>query len=452
MRLNFIAATLLAIVFTSPAAAEKRVALVVGNSAYQSVPRLDNPKNDALLVADTLKRLGFTLVGGGAQVDLDKSNFDALVQRFGNQLIGADVALFYYAGHGLQVRGTNYLVPVTANPTRETDVDFQMVDVALVLRQMEGAGTKLNLVILDACRNNPFGGRGLRAADGGLAQIRAPEGTLLSYATQPGNVALDGDDGHSPYTRALVETMQRPELDVLQTFNQVGLTVKHATGNSQQPWVSTSPIDGSFYFSGGPVTQIATAGPTTTVSPLTTNPAPIVPSTTRAQSDFIFPDSDRRILTSDDLRGLSKDDLRIARNEIFARRGRFFNSPDLTARFSRFPWYAPNTWDPQLNNVEKANVALIERVDPGNTPQSDFVIPDSDRRFLTLNDLTKLSKEELRIARNEIFARRGRYFDSPDLKARFANFPWYSPNTWNPKLNPIEQANIALMDQVEKRP
>jgi uncharacterized caspase-like protein len=212
MRSNFAAATLLAVFIASPAAAERRVALVVGNSAYQSVPRLDNPKNDALLVADTLGRLGFTLVGSGAQVDLDKSKFDSVVQSFGNQLIGADVALFYYAGHGLQVRGTNYLVPITANPTRETDVDFQMVDVALVLRQMEGAGTKLNLVILDACRNNPFGGRGLRAADGGLAQIRAPEGTLLSYATQPGNVALDGDDGHSPYTRALVETMQRPGL------------------------------------------------------------------------------------------------------------------------------------------------------------------------------------------------------------------------------------------------
>ena len=102
---------------TCPVLAEKRVALVVGNSAYQSVPRLDNPRNDALLVADTLNRLGFTLVGGGAQVDIDKPRFDSLVQRFGNQLIGADVALFYYAGHGLQVRGTNYLVPVTANPT-----------------------------------------------------------------------------------------------------------------------------------------------------------------------------------------------------------------------------------------------------------------------------------------------------------------------------------------------
>ena len=210
MRCKSIAVMLGLFFFAQPAAAEKRVALVVGNATYQSVSRLANPKNDAELVADTLRKLGFSLIGGGAQVDLDKAKFDSAIQNFGNQLIGADVALFYYAGHGLQVRGTNYLVPVTANPTRETDVDFQMVDVAIVLRQMEGAGTKLNLVLLDACRNNPFGGRGLRSSDGGLAQMRAPEGTLLSYATQPGNVALDGNDGHSPYTRALVETVQKP--------------------------------------------------------------------------------------------------------------------------------------------------------------------------------------------------------------------------------------------------
>src|SRR6201996_5590764 len=154
-----------------------------------------------------------------------------------------------------------FLVPITANPVRETDVDCQMVDVALVLRQMDGAGTKLTLVIVDPCRNNPFGGRGLRASDGGLAQIRAPEGTLLSYATQPGNVALDGDDGHSPYTKALVDTMQKQGLDVLQTFNQVGLIVKRATGSAQQPWVSSSPIDGSFYFSGNATSKVAAATP-----------------------------------------------------------------------------------------------------------------------------------------------------------------------------------------------
>jgi len=472
MRWTHLAAGLLALFFVSPAVAEKRVALVVGNSAYQNVSRLQNPKNDAQLVADTLQRLGFVLVGGQAQVDLDKAGFDTAIQRFGSQLMGADVALFYYAGHGIQVRGANYLVPVSANPAREADVDFQMVDAGLVLRQMEGAGTRLNIVILDACRNNPFGGRGLRAADGGLAQIRAPEGTLLSYATQPGNVALDGDDGHSPYTRALVETMQKPGLDVLQTFNQVGLVVKRTTGSAQQPWVSTSPIDGSFYFSGNApgqistgqistsqistsqvsTSQIATADPPSTVILPPANLPPSEPPVTRAQSDFIFPDSDSRLLSEGDLGAFSKDDLRIARNEIFARRGRYFNAPDLTARFSRFSWYVPRTWDPQLNAIESANVALLERFESGSgSVPSGFIFADSDRRLLTPAELQRLSKDDLRIARNEIFARRGRYFDSADLKAYFARLPWYAPNSWNPKLNAIEQANVALIEQVGKR-
>lgn len=232
----------------APAMAEKRVALVVGNSAYTNVSRLDNPKNDAALMADTLRGLGFQLVGDGARLDLDKPALDRAVRAFGQDIQGADVALFYYAGHGVQVAGSNYLVPVNANPTREADVDFEMVDVSLVLRQMQGSGTRLNLVILDACRNNPFGGRGLRAAEGGLAQMRAPDGTLISYATQPGSVAQDGADGHSPYTRALAATVRRAGLDIFQTFNQVGLAVKRSTGGAQQPWVSSSPIDGTFYF------------------------------------------------------------------------------------------------------------------------------------------------------------------------------------------------------------
>jgi Caspase domain len=232
------------------ALAESRIALVVGNADYLNVPSLANPAGDASLMASTLKKLGFKLVGDGAQINLDKKAFDSAVRSFGSQLQGADVGLFYYAGHGLQVRGANYLVPVGANPTREADVDFELEDVTLVLRQMEAAGTRLNLVMLDACRNNPFGGRGLRAIDAGLAQMRAPEGTLVSFATQPGNIAQDGDDGHSPYTRALAQTIQRPGLGVFDALNQVGLTVKKATGGTQQPWVSSSPIDGSFYFAG----------------------------------------------------------------------------------------------------------------------------------------------------------------------------------------------------------
>ncbi|HEY4985598.1 MAG TPA: caspase family protein [Bradyrhizobium sp.] len=248
---------------TEPAAAEKRVALVIGNSAYQNIARLDNPRNDATLMADTLLSLGFTLIGGRARLDLDKAALDLDVQTFGRQIQGADVALFYYAGHGVQVNGANYLVPVGANPTREADVDFQMVDVNLVLRQMQGSGTRLNMVILDACRNNPFGARSLRTADGGLAQMRAPEGTLISYATQPGSVAQDGSDGHSPYTRALARTVQQAGLDLFQTFNQVGLAVKRQTGGSQQPWVSSSPIDGDFYFVAPP----QAAGPQVAIAP-----------------------------------------------------------------------------------------------------------------------------------------------------------------------------------------
>ena len=246
-----------------PAFAEKRIALVVGNSAYQNITRLENPRNDATLMAETLSGLGFTLIGGRAQLDLDKAALDTDVQNFGRQIQGADVALFYYAGHGVQVNGSNYLVPVGANPTREADVDFQMVDINLVLRQMQGSGTRLNMVILDACRNNPFGARGLRSSDGGLAQMRAPEGTLISYATQPGSVAQDGSDGHSPYTRALATTIKQAGLDIFQTFNQVGLAVKRETGGSQQPWVSSSPIDGTFYF----VAPAAAAAPQVAAPP-----------------------------------------------------------------------------------------------------------------------------------------------------------------------------------------
>src|SRR5262245_34581963 len=127
-----------------------------------------------------------------------------------------------------------------------------MVNADLVLRQMEGAGTQLNLLILDACRNNPLAGRGVRATGGGLAQVQAPEGTLISYATQPGNVAQDGTDGHSPYTKALARALSTPGLDVFAVFNETGLAVKKRTGGVQQPYVTSSPREGKFCFAGAP--------------------------------------------------------------------------------------------------------------------------------------------------------------------------------------------------------
>jgi len=246
--IRFLTALAFVALFLTPASAGTRIALVIGNSSYLHVPKLGNPANDAKLMARTLKSVGFELVGGGPQLNLDKEHFDSVVQKFGRRTQGADVALFYYAGHGLQANGANYLVPIDANPVRQADMQFQMLNASLVLQELEESGTKLNIIILDACRNNPFAGSKLRGMVGGLAQMRAPEGTVISYATQPGNVAQDGSSGHSPYTRALATMIRRPGLHLFETFNQVGLAVKRATGGEQEPWLATSPIEGSFLF------------------------------------------------------------------------------------------------------------------------------------------------------------------------------------------------------------
>jgi formylglycine-generating enzyme required for sulfatase activity len=247
----------------APASAEGRVALVIGNSRYASIAPLRNPANDARLIADTLRGLGFTLTGGGAQIDLDKAGLDRAVQSFGAQSASADVALFYYAGHGVQLGGANYLVPVDANVVREADASFQMLNVNHVLEQMDAADRtgRLNVVILDACRNNPFGGRGLRSADRGLTVMDAPGGTLISFATQPGAAAKDGDGDHSPFTAALADSIRRPGLDLFQMFNEVGLGVQKATGGTQRPWVSNSPIAGQYYFAGLPQREPAAVSP-----------------------------------------------------------------------------------------------------------------------------------------------------------------------------------------------
>jgi hypothetical protein len=232
---------------TGPALAGKRVALVIGNSAYQHASKLANPATDARLMADTLRALGFTLVRDAALTDLDKAGFDAAIQDFGKQITGADAALFFYAGHAIQLGGTNHLVPIDANPTKDADADFQMDDVALVLHQMEGAGARLNLVVLDACRNNPFEGKGLRSSLNGLVQMNAPKRTLISYAAQPGRVAKDDSDGNSTYTKAVVDALRHPG-GVFDVFNEVGLVVEQSTGDAQLPFVSFSAIESSFVF------------------------------------------------------------------------------------------------------------------------------------------------------------------------------------------------------------
>lgn len=266
-----------------PAAQEgRRVALVVGNGAYRYAPSLPNPTNDAKAIAQSLRAAGFELIGGDAQLDLDKAGVEQAIRKFGSKLVGADVGLFYYAGHGLQVKGTNFLVPTSANLTKEADVKYELVDVNMVLEEMGLAESRLNIVILDACRNNPFGGRGFRSVTPGLAQMQAPAGTLIAYATQPGAVAADGEGANSPYTEALTKALTKPGETVFDVFNDVGVTVKKNTGGVQQPWVSTSPIEGRFYF----------LGPTTvTVTPAPTAAAPV--ASPAADKEAMFWDSVR---------------------------------------------------------------------------------------------------------------------------------------------------------------
>jgi tetratricopeptide (TPR) repeat protein len=233
--------------FPATAQATKRVALVIGNAVYKNVPPLQTPPNDAALIAKQLKALGFTLINGGALTNLNKTQFDAAVQSFSSAVRGADVALFYYAGHGIESNDTNYLVPTDANPQKEGDLPFQMVAAQNVLGEMEGQGVRLRIVILDACRNNPFSDRELRAISGGLSPMKTARGTLVSFATAPGGTAQEGAVD-SPFTKALAEQIMRPGLDIFRTFNEVNLAVDQATNGAQQPWTSNTGIQGDFYF------------------------------------------------------------------------------------------------------------------------------------------------------------------------------------------------------------
>jgi hypothetical protein len=248
-----------------PAAAQKRAALVVGNSAYAHANALLNPANDAGDVAATLKAVGFDVIVG---LDLDKRGFDAEVRDFSKVLADADTALFFYAGHGLQVAGRNYLVPIDAQLQNERDLDFEAVQLDFVLKQMEiERDGKTNIVFLDACRDNPLArnlARSMGTRSGsigrGLAQVQTGVGTFIAYSTQPGNVALDGDGRNSPFTAALVKGVKEPGRNLTAVMIEVRKEVLAATGGKQVPW-DHSALTGDFYFHLAAMPGVAGAAP-----------------------------------------------------------------------------------------------------------------------------------------------------------------------------------------------
>lgn len=240
--------------------AEKRVALVVGNGAYRYLPTLDNPKNDAVDLARSLTSLGFEVLDG---VDLDQIEFLHVLRQFERATRDADVALFFYAGHGIQVDGENYLAPVDAEIETESHVDLSMIPLRNVMRQINRQ-VRTGIVILDACRDNPFTGpkgRGASPLQKGLSRVEAPPGYFVAFATAPGKVASDGTGGrNSPFTGGLLEHITKPGKAISELMIDVRLDVEAATGAMQTPWDSSSLREPFYFAAATPAAAVRSLG------------------------------------------------------------------------------------------------------------------------------------------------------------------------------------------------
>jgi uncharacterized caspase-like protein len=217
----------------------RRVALVIGNGTYQQASHLKNPINDAKAVAKELRSLGFQVVQ--EHLHLGRDAMLQSLRAFSDVAKGADWVVVYYAGHGMEVKGINYFVPIDAKLADEEDVEEEAVPVSRLLDRLKDSGG-IKVIILDACRDNPLATRMSRHVRGGaslgLVEMRAASGTLIAYATNPGAAALDGNDEHSPYVTALLKNMVDPGKDVRLMFSAVYETVEQATNGQQQPWYS----------------------------------------------------------------------------------------------------------------------------------------------------------------------------------------------------------------------
>jgi Caspase domain len=253
---------------------EQRVALVIGNSNYQNVAQLPNPDNDAQSMAQFLNSAGFEVISA---TDLTQNDMLKVVQDFSARIAAHGpntVAMIYYAGHGVQLAGENYLIPVDAKISSPSDLANNSVRLVDIMATLEAIPSRLRIVVLDACRNNPF--PTVNDAGRGLAIVDAPNGSIVGYSTAPGAEALDGSGGHSPYTAAFLRDAREPNVPIEQLFKRVRLDVNHATEGQQTPWESSS-LTSDFYFFGdtavaatrpparGPVVQMASNLPNRSV-------------------------------------------------------------------------------------------------------------------------------------------------------------------------------------------
>ncbi len=226
-------------------ALEKRLALIIGNADYPGSNKLGNPVNDATDMAAALKKLGFEVM---QFTNLTNRGMREAINAFGDKLRDYQVGLFYYAGHGVQSKGRNFLVPLDAKPESDNEIEYDCLEADRILTKMEDARTRTNIVVLDACRDTPFERKWNRGGgDNGLATMDAPIGSVIAYATSPGKTAADGNGRNGLYTAALLKALQTPNQTIIQLFQQVRAEVIRQSNKKQVPWESTS-LTGDFYF------------------------------------------------------------------------------------------------------------------------------------------------------------------------------------------------------------
>jgi uncharacterized caspase-like protein len=463
---------ILAVLFgATPAAAESRVALVIANAAYQNTSPLKNPVKDGKLMAATLQEMGFQVT---LHTDLDGKAMKRAMLEFGRALRSSDsVGFFYYAGHAIQVAGENYLIPVDANLQDETEIGIEGVDVNDFLATMNQAQSRIKIVVLDACRNNPFPAA-TRAATRGLSIVRAPTGTLIAYSTSPGEVALDGTGDNSPYALSLANAMKAEKGKPIElVFRQARVAVLENTEGLQTPW-DLSSITGDFVLASADATSSADASPSTGSEKVATTAPADNENANAAAKDYavwiaIEGSNNEAAYTAylqEFPNGRFAAEAKKRLEALRQTREQTSDSSSGSAEPSTSPKAKAEEARKAVEEARKRLEAAREAMEQGQGPADEasnaadtteeaMAVPreiarlfaDSGKRRLSTDELSRLSCDQLWVARNEMFDRHGfcfttargqSFFDNSDCTTSSQNI-----------LNKIEKANIATIKQVE---
>ncbi len=393
----------------------RKVALIISNGIYANAGRLGNPANDARIIVQSARQAGFDSVTLAPELTLVA--FQRALRDFRAKAQGADVAMVYYAGHGIEGSGKNWLIPVDASLSSALDLAYEAVDLDLVMEAISGA--KVRMVILDACRNNPFGrswGSGTRAVTRGLGGVDVDD-VLVIYAAAPGQTASDGTGGNSPFATSLARRLVQPDLPIQLLGGAVRDDVLSSTGGQQRPFISAS-------ITGTPVYLVARSA--------------TLPATATASA----PSVDAATLDALTWQGALSANSREAFEEYRRQypQGRFVKLAEQNiARIGGSVSPAPT-----------ASSGHVDQPRPTGAIVPKLLLADSSTRPVSRAELSGLTVGEIRLARNEIYARHGYTFASADLRAYFSRFDWYCPTSGKLVLNANEQKNVQLMQQEEK--